>query len=518
MTSINISLSYFELYKSNKEMYLKMQINKIGGGNSKSRNIKKIIMRDIKKVNRQLELRNNPKYIKKLQKKSRHTLRQLSRANSTTDNVTIPPNIFKIDLELTGRYLEKYNKHCTLKYCPENLLKSGYYEYQYKLKQHLSRCGVNRTTQLYGTCWLNSVINSILFGDHIRGKFIQLLIKHSKKNNNFSSIIKKVHETNYELTKKIEKNEFIIFQHIISILYKVLCDEGMRNKNPDQYENMSTTNLALSFIKRPWSSEPITEENPIKILKNSAFYSSAALSMIIDIMNGYLDSYNKPDHSDHIMYDTDKYGNKIDYFGNDEHINHLYFDIYSEKKYTIYPGAYYNARYDNIHIKMHNNNSEKIFSMKNTEYGYKLKKLNNVQFIFLYNLAQDLTVKQINDYIICTIDDKKTKFKLDSAVIYFQWKHGKTKGGHYISGLICKDEYYIYDQDFDAYFKIDWRRLDEKSFEPYITFTRAIFGQDATISDIRLLPAIYCNENIDYSYDINKCMPRRPTDILSKKK
>ena len=286
MINKNIRLNYFELYKSNKDMYMKMQINKTGGGNSKSKNIKKIIIRDIKKVNRQLELRNNPKYIKKIQKKSRQQMRQFSRAKSTTNNVTIPQNMFKIDLELTGRYLEKYNNHCTLKYCPQNLLESGYYAYQYKLKQHLSRCGVNRTTQLYGTCWLNSVINSILFGNHIRGKFIQLLIKHSKLNNNFSSMIKKVHVTNYELTKKIEKDEFMIFQHIISILYKVLCDEGMRNKNPDKYENMSTTNLALSFIKRPWFSETITEENPIKILKKSAFYSSAALSMIIDIMNG----------------------------------------------------------------------------------------------------------------------------------------------------------------------------------------------------------------------------------------
>jgi len=501
----------FELYKSNKDMYLKIQTNKIGGGKKKSKNIRKLIHRDLKNMNRQLEKQNDPKYINKIKKKAKKQMRQLARDQKTIDTAIIPKNIYKIDLELSGIYLEKYNKYCTTRNCLQILLDLGYYEYQYKLKQHLSSCGINRTTQLYGTPWLNSVLNSIIFGDHIRGKFIQMLIKHSIQNEKFTSIINTVNETNYTLTKKIEKDEYKIFQQIISLLYKVLCGEGIRNKNPNKYENMATANLALSFRKQPWNIEPIKEENPnIIITKHSGYVSSAAISMIIDIMNGFSNGTDKQNHDNHFMFRTDMYGSETYYFGNDDHINHLNFDIYYDGRYSIYAGAYYDTfSFDNIAIKINYNNSEREFS---TSSKMILDNIDNLHFIFFYYGDSKTPLKKIDDSISCIINNDKKRFRLDSAIIYYKWTDGKTTGGHYISGLICKNEYYIYDQESDVYFKIDWRNLDAKNFEPYIIFGKTIVGDNFVITDISLYPAIYYNEDIDFTYDIKKCVPMRPRE------
>uniref|UniRef100_A0A6C0DZ92 Uncharacterized protein n=1 Tax=viral metagenome TaxID=1070528 RepID=A0A6C0DZ92_9ZZZZ len=502
----------FDLYKSNKNMYLKIQTNKIGGGSKKkSKNIRKLILRDLKKMNRQLEKQNDPKYIKKMKKKAKKQMRQLVRAKKTTDTAIIPKNIYKLDLELSGIYLEKYNKYCTTRNCLQNLLDLGYYEYQYKLKQHLSSCGVNRTTQLYGTSWLNSVLNSIIFGEHMRGRFIQILTKHITQNNKFTSIINKVHETNYTLTKKIEKDEYKIFQQIISLLYKVLCGEGIRNKNLNRYENMVTANLALSFLKQPWTTEPIQEENPNTIItKHSGFYANAAISMIIDIMNGFSDGTDKQNHADHFKFRTDIYGSETYYFGNDNHINHLNFDIYYNGTYSIYAGSYYDTfSFNNIAIKINYNNSVREFS---TSSKLILDNIDNLHFIFFYYKDFKTPLKKIDDYMSCIINNDKKRFRLDSAIITYKWIDGENTGRHSISGLICKNEYYIYDQESDVYFKIDWRNLDVKNFEPYIIFAKTIGGDNLVINDIMLYPAIYYNEDIDYRYNIKECVPMRPRE------
>ena len=57
------------------------------------------------------------------------------------------------------------NKYFNILYY--DLIKSNYYLYDYMIKQKLSIYGLNRTRQLYGTCWLDSLINGFIFGKYI---------------------------------------------------------------------------------------------------------------------------------------------------------------------------------------------------------------------------------------------------------------------------------------------------------------------------------------------------------------
>ena len=90
-----------------------------------------------------------------------------------------------------------------------DLYQCGFYEYIFKLKQYLSNCGMNRTTQLYGTCWFNTTINGIIFGSKMRGRFIQLLLHYKNKisEKDFNTIIHNINTHKYDLDQNINRNE-----------------------------------------------------------------------------------------------------------------------------------------------------------------------------------------------------------------------------------------------------------------------------------------------------------------------
>jgi len=164
---------------------------------------KHFIFNDLITINNNLDLfdnTNSKKIYKKLYKHSRKISRNLSR--QILNKEIKPEKIFSInnykyslsndkDIILKDNYLNIYNYYKKYFRLSKDLYDAGFYEYQFKLKQYLTDCGLNRTTQLFGTCWLNSILNGIIFGSKMRSKIIQL-IHHYRENINdkeFNNII-----------------------------------------------------------------------------------------------------------------------------------------------------------------------------------------------------------------------------------------------------------------------------------------------------------------------------------------
>jgi len=105
------------------------------------------------------------------------------------------------EIELNDKYQNKYNNIIQNTWLSKDLYESGFYLYQYKLHQYLSNCGLNRTKQLYGTCWFNVVINAFIFGDHLRGRIIQLLSYYEKTygRNKLNKLVERIDKTKKKL-------------------------------------------------------------------------------------------------------------------------------------------------------------------------------------------------------------------------------------------------------------------------------------------------------------------------------
>ena len=153
------------------------------------------------------------------------------------------------DIILKDRYLQKYKYHTKQYILSKDLFETGFYEYQFKLRQYLTNFGLNRTTQLFGTCWFNSILNGILFVEKMKSKIIELLqfYKSNISSKKFDNIINVTLKEKHKLNLKINRDNLIMFNHIISILYKILCQEGLRNIKPGIYDNFNLTNLAATF-------------------------------------------------------------------------------------------------------------------------------------------------------------------------------------------------------------------------------------------------------------------------------
>ena len=392
-----------------------------------------------------------------------------------------------IPINLSGKYLDAYNNTMNIRIFDVIELKkytNGFYEYQCKLQQYLSKCGLNRTRQRIGTCWLNTIINCIVFCEQLRGLILQLLSVYIPKNKNFFAIIERIEKDAFKLTQKVDYNETNVFNYFICILYNVLCRKGLRNT--EEY-NMLLVNSALN-INQNENLRTVHTSDVKKIIENIGVNTSHAFDTLIYIFNKNMDLNNPHLTRINTTQNISRYS-----MNNPLHINKLNIDIIN-KTISIQSDVFNNKNIQNIKISEF---SKYSIITKNPCF---LDSLDTVNFIFVYT-----NMVNIPDTIKCSIDNKITQYNLCGAIIRHSNKYSDKKGNHVITGFICNNGYYIYDSSDNYYYQIDWRDISAKSFAPYIN-THNMEG----IDNLEYYPAIYCNKSYDFSYQLDNCQPSRP--------
>lgn len=415
---------------------------------------------------------------------------KLSRAKVKTKENYKKTYDFDLDLDITlsGKYLEAYNNTMNLRIVDLYMYQryeSNYYEYQCKLQQYLSKCGLNRTQQYYGTCWMNTIINSFVFCEQLRGTFLQILSIYIKNNKDFYTMIEKINKNAFKLIEKADANEKNIFNHFVCVLYNVLCGTGLRNT---EGYNMALTNTALHTIQT--DKLKIIDNNDVKeIIKNTGAQPPDAFDAIIQIFNNNMD--NKP----HLTNINTKYETSIYAINNIMHINKISI-ILNNDILQIRSDIYNNKNIQNIKIVSPEFSKYNI----NTSNSYIIDTLDTIKFLFLRT-----TQEQIPNIISCSVNNKITEFKLCSAIIGHNNYFNNKLGGHVITGFICNDEYYIYNSNNNSYYNIDWRNISMKNLMPYINAQKHYI-----YSNFMFDIAIYYNTSCDYSYKLENCKPSRP--------
>lgn len=463
--------------------------------------IDKTIVKDLKKMNKTM----TTEYIRK--QYSKKTIIE-SRKEDIIQFNKIKYRLPKIKLE--KRYLKKYNdllnkSNYNILYA--DLLDSGYYEYDMKLKQHLSKCGLNRVKQLYGTCWLDSLINTFIYGDHIKTRLLELINRYFEIKNikDIKKFISTINNKKLKLANTVDKDKQKIFLYLISILYTVFCDTGMRNKTKNKHDNFILTNFAINI--RNYN---IKKSRDLLKAANISYNSYYAHEHIIYIFNKYIDPFG------HIKYykATDTYS-----FANKNHLNILYFTIGT--KLTNITGGYgYYYEFKNIDIMI----NRRMFTFTS---GNNIDTIDPIDFlIFSCTNPRDKLRKTIPKEITCIVNNVKTKFKLESAAISID-DIGHI--GHALTGLICQNEYYIYDSN-NNYFKIDWTDLTYPNTKEILNYYKIVFSAtnsryDKSINkslmtvstddyivdfDMYIEYATYYNTTRDFSFKMERCNPHRP--------
>jgi len=91
----------------------------------------------------------------------------------------------------------------------------------------------------------------------------------------------------------------MLFKHIIAILYKILCQEGLRNKNKLGYDNFNLTNLAISL--KYLYNDKLTKINIINVEE----IAYQGLNIIGYMVNKYI---NKDSHIKYdVIYNKNKF-------------------------------------------------------------------------------------------------------------------------------------------------------------------------------------------------------------------
>jgi len=546
-------MNYKLKYIKYKKKYIKLKNKNIQIGGEKNINIyKKNILNDLFDIYKTFTVNTSQKKInKRLNKKSK-----ISRKVSRIQNIKHPRIFSRIkkiqsrpveidetkiftmtdvkynfdkNIELKDKYLKQYKYIIKNIYLYKDLYDSGFYEYQFKLKQYLSECGVNRTTQLYGTCWFNVIINAFVFGDHLRGRMIQLLLRYIKvySKEKLDKLVERIdksqrtlktHENQSQsqqekLNNSQETLEYNIFEHIIAIFYKVLCQEGLRNTDPKLYDNFNLTNLAIA-IKMLGTNEPVNA----KKIEELAYIAIYGIDILIHTLNKFIDT----DY--HITYNKDNNNNYL--LENSNHINSIFFILNNDlKKSEVIFSFYYDLKIKNIELDINDNGINQYIKFNN---GIEMKNIKNVDFIFMDYEFYD--VDRIPRELYCVINDKKYLFKLDVAIL--QMIYDDTKIRHVLSGMICNNQYYIYDSQTNFYFDCDWTNIgDKKNIEKLSNFYE-IYSTDYISKDIQIEGTsnrflqlydkksikknhikynicVYYNTHLDFSYDPIECKRQR---------
>lgn len=468
--------------------------------------IENLIVKDLKKMNYTM----STKFIRKQYDKQTQTKTIIK--NNKIKIVRFNKIKYKLPtIKLEGKYLHRYNDLLLENNIFLDLVESGYYLYDFKLKQHLSTCGINRTKQLYGTCWLDSLISSFVFSNSIKNRFLNLIEQFIKKMKikNIKSFISKINKKQIKLSKTVDKNQKKIFVYLISILYSIFCDEGIRN-NKNKHDNFILTNFAINI--RNYNSKK--KLNHLVKPENIAFNSYYALEHIFFIFNKFVDT------SSHLLY----YKTTNDYsFENLNHINSLFFTIGSNQT-NINGGYGYYYDFKNIDIRMKDNDIDRKFKFNS---GYNIRHIDNIDFlVFSVTHKKEKLRRHIPKNITCSVNNVKTRFKLESASISIE---DSSAIGHALTGIICQGEYYIYDPN-NNYFKIDWTNLTGNNIKQIINYykiinsanNRSFINNQVYLTtnknyiehniDIYIEYATYYNTSLDNIFTSKdmKCNPHRP--------
>jgi len=516
---IKYKLKYINL----KNIYQNKSIQ-YGGGKNK---YKKEVFYEISKLNRIFNTNTSLKSINKIEKKINTKLKKniLNRQipNKIDENKIYKINNLKYEfyknIKLNERYHNKYIDVLKNSILSKDLYDSGFYEYQFKLRQYLSECGLNRTTQLYGTCWFNVVINGCVFGDHIRGRIVQLLMNYKNKigENKMDKLIERIDKTKTKLKSfsslksfeknNIDTNDFNAFEHLIALFYKILCNEGLRNTEKNKYDNFKLTNLAVS-IKMAGTNKRVN----VKILNDIAYIAIYGFDILIFLLNKFIDT----DH--HI-----KYNNQNEYaLINENHLNVIYVNIDEKRNYTNNFDFLYNLHIRNLEIDI-NDKDNNIYEHIRFNKGVDLMNINNLNFVIMsYEFSGD---KKIPHEIYCIVNNKKTLFKLEFAVLILYLDDQKIS--HVINGLICNGDYFLYDSGSNNYFHFDWTNLENDNLENVLNFYNIYYSGfintninvENTSNKFFLLYdetqkknfklkysfAVYYNTELDFTYDPKVC-------------
>ncbi len=439
--------------------------------------ITKFLLNDLIDINRTMNTKNDL---------SRAPTKKEKKTKKETYNKTYD---FKLDIPITlsGKYLDAYNNTMNERMIDVSEKKKydeGFYEYQCKLQQYLSKCGLNRTRQRIGTCWLNTIVNCFVFCDQLRGMFLQLLGVYITKNKNFFTIIERIEKDAFKLTQKVDYNETNVFNYFICVLYNVLCRKGIRNT--EEY-NMLLVNTALN-INQNENLRTVHTTDAKKIIENIGVNTSHAFDTLIHIFNKHIDNTNP-----HLIRINTTQNISTYSMNNPKHINKLNIIIIN-KTMSIQSDIFNNKNIQNIKISEF---SKYSVITKNPCF---IDSLDIVNFMFVYT-----NMENIPDTIKCSINNKITQYTLCGAIIGYSHIYMNKKSRHVIIGLICNNEYYIYDSGTNYYYQIDWRNISMKNFAPYINI-----HNDEDINNLNYYPAIYCNKSYDFSYQDNNCQPSRP--------
>jgi hypothetical protein len=545
---------YYNKYLKYKKKYLKLKnrniintqnivntpnIVNLNGGNNKTQNKIKL-MDGLKESYEDLLQNSNLESIKKINRKLSKIKMRLdvqSRIKRRYQTRLITKNIDKNkifalstikyefnEIELNEKYLNKYNYVIKNTWLSKDLYDSGFYLYQYKLHQYLSNCGLNRTKQLYGTCWFNVVINAFIFGDHLRGRIIQLLNMYEDKygKDKFIKFVEK--KTKDENKLKVPKSqdtqvgniEQNIFEHTIGIFYKVLCQEGLRNTKEKIYNNFNLTNLAIS-IKSMATNKPINPKN----MSEMAYHSLEGIEILIQIFN------NNINKEYHLMY----YNDKEYLLANPNHINMLTIlmnDDYKKSSVYFSLSYYSDITIKNLSIEINDNGINDYIIFNKQDNGVNLKNMTNVDFIMINH--EGYNVDKIPREFTCIVKEKKYLFKLDAAILDLIFEGEKI--GHVVTGLICDNKYYIYDSASNFYYDCDWTQISNNKNIEKVTQYYDIYSADfiftkidgdkipnkffelydkSTIKKTKLkyYTVLYYNAGLDFSYDAIRCSRRK---------
>lgn len=530
----NIIDNYYKKYIKYKNKYVQLKNTQLlTGGKNNIKNYENNVLLDLFKVYKSFTKRKKIKNIYGINKK-----RKLSRTkvNYNKEKVYTMTDIkynFDKKYELKEKYLEQYNYYMKNFILSLDLYKSGFYEHQFKLKQYLSDCGINRTTQLYGTCWFNTIMNAFIFGDHLRGRMVQLLLYYKNINgaNVLDKIMKNIDKSKNKLKLTIkstisnsstvskslkDKIKFNIFEHILGIFYKVLCNEGLRNTERLIYDNFNLTNLALSI-----KILDVHKTINIKKMEDIAYVPIYGFDILINILNMFIDPKTHLTHQNYKIYN----------FNNNNHINKLFCYLHNDQnKSFIQVSGYYDITIKNVSFEFNDNGIKDYITFNNDGVNnyVDIYSISNVDFIFLDIAFYDMD--KIPREINCVHNDKKYLFKLDVAILTLSQKNNAI--AHAMTGIICDKKYYIYDSQNNFYFECDWTNLQNKKNKEQIlnffniwyskfintkieiegtsnNFTQLYDRDKMNDFDIKCETIIYYNSNLDFSYDENECKRKR---------
>jgi hypothetical protein len=247
-----------------------------------------------------------------------------------------------------------------------------------------------------------------------------------------------------------------------------------------------------------------------------AYISIYGIDILINILNKFIDTRY------HIIYD--KNNNYL--LNNPNHINTLFIILHNDmKKSEATFGFYYDLKIKNIEIDINDND---IYQNIKFNSGIEIKNIQNVDFIFIDHEFNN--VDKIPHDIYCIVNDKKYLFKLDVAILDLTQENENI--GHVVSGMICNNEYYIYDSQTNFYFDGDWTNIGNiKNVEKFLNFydiysTNYVY-KDIEIKDtsnkffqlydkkslkknkIKYKICMYYNTHLDFSYEPIECERQR---------